>query len=339
MALLRVAASACRIVRTHWAFAPRRVLVAVARPYSNSNSTTMLFSKASRPPSLLMPSNLGNSLTLTRGRQFGATCRTRLLHIPYIIMQHHLLRLVSSRRRLRHLPSTTPWVTARRRFSESTTGTASLRPAFNRRCQPSRHLASRLLRKSIQIYPNKPAPSCKITISPIVPYRRLLILHRGRRAVEDIHPPSLRRTKHYICTNDTWHTSSSDRILTYVCQMLWTCHTPVLPHFCTTVPSYTTINIYFKLIFFVSSAPDINIHIYTDDILHPSHISTCAFHSSHFPHGCHLLLFFILPHLPVPVSTGLAFMTCCLVSTLVSPSGFALQLLPNPIHSVYYYCL
>jgi len=86
MALLRVAASACRIVRTHWAFAPRRVLVAVARPYSNSNSTTMLFSKASRPPSLLMPSNLGNSLTLTRDLQFGATCRTRLLHIPYIII-------------------------------------------------------------------------------------------------------------------------------------------------------------------------------------------------------------------------------------------------------------
>jgi hypothetical protein len=248
MALLRVAASACRIVRTHWAFAPRRVLVVVARPYSSSNSTTMLFSKASRPPSLLMPSNLGNSLTSTRDLQFGATCRTRLLRIPYIIMQHHLLRLVSSRRRLRHLPSTTPWVTACRRFSESTTGTASLRPAFNRRCQPSRHLASRLLRKSIQIYPNKPAPSCKITISPIVPYHRLLILHRGRRAVEDIHPPSLRRTKHYICTNDTWHTSSSDRILTYVCQMLWTCHTPVLPHFCTPVPSYT-INIYSNLSF------------------------------------------------------------------------------------------
>lgn len=95
-----------------------------------------------------------------------------------------------------------------------------LSTAFNRRCQVFRRLVSRLLRKNIPLYPNRATQSCKTIISPfpVVPYRRLLILHRGRRAAEDLYPQSQRHTKYYICTNNPRHSSSSDCILTYVCQ-------------------------------------------------------------------------------------------------------------------------
>jgi hypothetical protein len=96
-----------------------------------------------------------------------------------------------------------------RRFRESAMGMASLHPAHNLRCRISRRLVSHR-RNSILIYPNKPAPSCKTIISPspVAPYRRLLILHRGRRVVEDLHPPFAATHKLYICIIDTWHTLS-----------------------------------------------------------------------------------------------------------------------------------
>jgi len=244
-----VVAFACHIARIHWAFARQRVREAVDRPCSSSNSTIMPFSKVLHLPSLLMLSNPASSLTLTRGRQ-DATCRTRLLRSRPTIMRRHLHRHASSRRRLRP-PSTAPSVIPRRHFHELTPGMASLRPTLNRRCQVSRRSVSRLLHTNIQIYPNKPAPSCKIITlpSPIVPYRHLLILYRGRRAVEDPHSTrsDTHQTSTYVLT--THGTSSSDRILTYVFQMIWTRHTPVLTHFCTVVPSSHTINIYIQLIF------------------------------------------------------------------------------------------
>lgn len=115
-------------------------------------------------------------------------------------------------------------------FRESTTDMLFLHPAYNRRCQTSRRLVSRPLPNNIPIYPNRPAPSCKTTSpSPIVPYRHQLILHRGRRAIAELQSPfTATHTKHYLCINDTRHTSSSDRILTYVCSNVMDLLVPAL---------------------------------------------------------------------------------------------------------------
>jgi hypothetical protein len=248
----------------------------VAHPCNSSNSTTMRSSRVSHLPFLPMPSKPGSSLTQICDHQSDATYRTQRLRILLTVMRPRLRRRVSSLRRLHPLRSMAPSATALPGFRGSITGIVSLRPS-NRRCQVSRRLVSPPLRSNIQIYPNNPAPSCKTTLSPspAMPYRHLLISHRGRREIEDSYPSRRHTSIIYVLT---WHISSSDRILIYVCQMFWTviACSYSFPHDRPFIPNHQYL---FELIFFVSPLP----FTYTDAILHPIFLALMLlFSSTHF---------------------------------------------------------
>jgi len=245
----------------------------------------MLSSRVSHLHSLLMLSKPSSSLTLIRDRQSDATCRMRHPRIHHTVMRRPLPRHVSSRRLLHHL-SATPWMTVRRHSRESAMGMASLRPALNPPCRISRRLVSHPHRNNIQIYPNKPPPSCKIIISPspIARYRHLLISHRGRQVAKDPHLTATQKL--YICTNDTWHTPLIAPSFMFVeCSGLVIRLLFLI--FCTIVPSSPPSISIWTYLFCLALRFQTLTFIYTD-ILHlysRSHVLILvhAFHSLHCP--------------------------------------------------------